>query len=252
MGRQPKFFFCDFVGPEPSDTQSLRRWESNALARYKMDGPVVYTANALGSRPWGDQVPLGSSPTKSQKKKKINLAEKVSKQFCAFTSDSVINNAKTAVHCWLCKDLEVSNNPKMLLEQKSSQNFREPVRSREDSYRTEWCHVLEITFKERFLARAKAHTWCKMPRMCSGCLKRAANTPIRLYDCTHVRSFICWLNPQPIRITQLRRNTILQTALKDMCQVFQGILILSALKYIGNWPTLRQAWHREFNWWANT
>ena len=33
------------------------------------DGPVVYPANAFDSRLRGDWVPLGSSPTKSQKKK---------------------------------------------------------------------------------------------------------------------------------------------------------------------------------------
>ena len=32
------------------------------------DGPVVYPANAFDSRPQGDQVPLGSSPTKPQRK----------------------------------------------------------------------------------------------------------------------------------------------------------------------------------------
>ena len=31
------------------------------------DGPVVYPANTFDSRLRGDQVPLGSSPTKSQK-----------------------------------------------------------------------------------------------------------------------------------------------------------------------------------------
>ena len=36
------------------------------------DGPVVYPANAFDSRLWGDKVPLGSSPTWSQKKKKRN------------------------------------------------------------------------------------------------------------------------------------------------------------------------------------
>ena len=36
---------------------------------YFEDGPVVvYPANAFDSRLRGDQVPLGSSPTKSQKK----------------------------------------------------------------------------------------------------------------------------------------------------------------------------------------
>ena len=33
------------------------------------DGPVVYPANAFHSRLRGDQVPLGSSPTKSQKER---------------------------------------------------------------------------------------------------------------------------------------------------------------------------------------
>ena len=68
-----KVFFWDFVGLEPNGTWSPRRRESSALAGYTtgQDGPVVYPANALDSRLRGDQVPFGSSPTKSQKKMKM-------------------------------------------------------------------------------------------------------------------------------------------------------------------------------------
>ena len=67
-----KVFFWDFVGLEPSGTLSPRRRESNAFAgpSRSSDGPVVYPANAFDSRLRGDKAPLGSSPTKSQKKKK--------------------------------------------------------------------------------------------------------------------------------------------------------------------------------------
>ena len=51
-----------------SSTSTARPWLAG--------GPVVYptAANAFDSRLQGDQVPFGSSPTKSQKKKKKSTA----------------------------------------------------------------------------------------------------------------------------------------------------------------------------------
>ena len=81
-GRQPpNYSFWDFVGLEPSVWSPCRR-QSNALAGHTTwlsgegtssailfeDGQVVYTANAFDSRLWGDCAPLGSRPTKSEKK----------------------------------------------------------------------------------------------------------------------------------------------------------------------------------------
>ena len=82
-GANPKsFFFWDFVGQAWTKRYRItRKQESNALAGYTTGpssesevGPVVHPANAFDSRQRGDSVPLGSSPTKSQKKSGLWLS----------------------------------------------------------------------------------------------------------------------------------------------------------------------------------
>ena len=61
-----------FLYWERKGVRRRREWKKKPIAGRQPDedGPLVYPTNAFDSRLRGDQVPLGSSPTKSQKKKK--------------------------------------------------------------------------------------------------------------------------------------------------------------------------------------